>query len=81
MAENNDETHGLPSLAIVLGYIAVKEYPKLDDKVRVLTRLGYGNVEMAKICGTSAGVISTVKWNVTKGKKGKEPKKGKVKKK
>ncbi len=51
MPKATPQEHGLPSLALVFGYIAVKELQRLEDRVVVLSRLGYGNVEIAKICG------------------------------
>jgi hypothetical protein len=56
-----DDEHGLPSLALVFGYIAVKELQNIADRVVVLSRLGYGNVEMAKICGTTPAAVATMK--------------------
>jgi hypothetical protein len=50
----------LPSLALVFGYIAVKELG-LEDRVRVLVRLGYGNQEIARICGTTPMAIAVKK--------------------
>ncbi len=58
--ESPDE-HGLPSLSLVFGYIAVKELRLLEDRVRVLARLGYGNSEIAAICGTTPGTVKTLK--------------------
>lgn len=55
------EEHGLPSLSLVFGYIAVKELQRLEDRVRVLVQLGYGNAEIAKICGTTPASVRTVK--------------------
>ena len=59
-ASKKDE-HGLPSLALVFGYIAVKDLQRLEDRVGVLNRLGYGNPEMALICGTTPATIATLK--------------------
>ncbi|HEX7344848.1 MAG TPA: hypothetical protein VF398_11315 [bacterium] len=56
-----DEEHGLPSLSLVFGYIAVKELQRLEDRIRVLARLGYGNAEIATICNTTAATVSTLK--------------------
>jgi DNA-directed RNA polymerase specialized sigma24 family protein len=53
--------HGLPSLSLVFGYIAVKELRLLEDRVRVLARLGYGNAEIATICDTSPAAVRTLK--------------------
>lgn len=63
MAKKKDSTkeHGLPSLALVFGYIAVKELQLLEDRVVVLHRLGYGNAEIAKICGTTPATVATLK--------------------
>lgn len=58
------DDHGLPSLSLVFGYIAVKELQRLEDRVAVLSRLGYGNLEIAKICDASPAVIRTIKYNV-----------------
>lgn len=61
-ALKKDEQHGLPSLALVFGYIAVKDLQRLEDRVAVLSRLGYGNAEMALICGTTPPSIATLKY-------------------
>jgi hypothetical protein len=37
---SNVEEPSLPSLALVFGYIAVKELQRTDDRVAVLSRLG-----------------------------------------
>lgn len=71
--KTNSDDHGLPSLSLVFGYIAVKELQRLEDRVAVLARLGYGNLEIATICDTSPGVIRTLKHNV-KSKKAKRSK-------
>jgi hypothetical protein len=57
----SSEEHGLPSLSLVFGYIAVKELRLLEDRIRVLARLGYGNPEIAAICGTTPAVVRTLK--------------------
>jgi DNA-binding CsgD family transcriptional regulator len=56
-----DET-ALPSLSLVFGYIAVKELRRTEDRVVVLSRLGYGNAEIAKICGTTENTVAALKW-------------------
>jgi len=51
---------GLPSLSLVFGYIAIKDLENPSDQVDVLSRLGYGNIQVAQICGitpTHVGVI------------------------
>ena len=63
------DTHGLPSLALVFGYIAVKELQRLEDRIAVLHRLGYGNAEIAAICGTTAATVSTLKSKGAKSRK------------
>lgn len=60
-ASKKDKEHGLPSLSLVFGYIAVKDLQRLEDRIAVLSRLGYGNAEMALICDTTPGSISTLK--------------------
>ena len=70
MAKRTDtELHALPSLALVFGYIAVKELQRLEDRVSVLTRLGYGNAETATICGTTPATVSTLKSGLKKRRK------------
>jgi hypothetical protein len=68
--KKQNEEHGLPSLSLVFGYIAVKELQRLEDRVKVLTRLGYGNPEIAQICDTKPAVIATMKSSIKK--KGKQ---------
>ena len=64
-----DEAHGLPSLALVFGYIAVKDLQRLEDRVAVLSRLEYGNAEMATICDTTPATVATLKHRSGKGRK------------
>lgn len=59
--KDNAEEYGLPSLALVFGYIAVKELQRIEDRVRVLSRLGYGNAEIAIICDTTPASVATYK--------------------
>lgn len=56
------EEQGLPSLALVFGYIAVKELQRPEDRVTVLSRLGYGNAEIATICNISPARVATLKY-------------------
>lgn len=62
----NSEERALPSLSLVLGYLAVKELQRLEDRIAVLARLGYGVAEIAKICDTSPATVRTMKYNVKK---------------
>lgn len=62
------EPDSLPSLSRVFGYIAVKELTRLEDKIRILARLGYGNDQIAAICDTSPASVSTLK-SVAKNRK------------
>jgi hypothetical protein len=66
--ENMDE-HGLPSLSLVFGYIAVKELQRIEDRVAVLSRLGYGNAEIATICDTTPASVRTFKSGLKKSKR------------
>lgn len=66
------EAHGLPSLALVFGYIAIKELQRLEDRIDILNRLGYGNLEMARICGTNPAVVATLKSRLTKSRRGRK---------
>lgn len=54
-------------LAIVLGYIAIKDLTTTEKKVAVLTQLGFSNKDMVKICGTTDNVIKTLKSKIKKG--------------
>ncbi len=58
----------LPSLALVFGYIAVKELQSTADRIEVLSRLGYGNEQIATICGTSRGRVAVSKSHSKKRK-------------
>ncbi len=60
-AKRDNEEHGLPSLSLVFGYIAVKELQRLEDRISVLGRLGYGNAEIAAICDTTPATVRTIK--------------------
>ena len=59
--ESNSEEQALPSLALVFGYIAIKELQRLEDRIRVLSNLGYGNQEIAKICDTTPMTVAVMK--------------------
>jgi DNA-binding CsgD family transcriptional regulator len=63
------EEHGLPSLSLIFGYIAIKELQRLEDRVAVLSRLGYGNAEIAQICGTTPATVRTLKSGLSKRKR------------
>jgi hypothetical protein len=58
----------LPSLALVFGYIAIKDLQRLEDRVRVLSRLGYGNREIATICETTPLTVAVMKSGLKKKK-------------
>ncbi len=60
------DEHGLPSLSLVFGYIAVKDLQRLEDRVSLLARLGYGNAEIANICGATTQTVSTLKARAKK---------------
>jgi len=67
-AKKKSEDRGLPSLALVFGYIAVKDLQRMDDRIKVLSRLGYGNIEMAIICGTKPATVATLKHRAKGGR-------------
>jgi DNA-binding NarL/FixJ family response regulator len=67
--ERQTDQEALPSLALVLGYIAVKDLERREDRVRVLNRLGYGNQEMALICDTTPLTVAVMKSNLKKKKR------------
>jgi hypothetical protein len=62
------DEQSLPSLALVFGYIAIKELTRLEDRVRVLSQLGYGNTEIARICDTTRGTVAVMKAGLKKKK-------------
>lgn len=64
----------LPSLALVFGYIAIKELERLDDRIRVLSQLGYGNQEIARICDTTPGTVAVKKTGLKHRKRAREHK-------
>lgn len=66
--KNDNDEHALPSLSLVFGYIAVKELQRLEDRIAVLARLGYGNAEIAKICDTTPATVRTIKSTTKKAK-------------
>jgi DNA-binding NarL/FixJ family response regulator len=67
--EKQTDQEGLPSLALVFGYIAVKDLERREDRVRVLSRLGYGNQEIALICDTTPLTVAVMKSNLKKKKR------------
>jgi len=68
MRNTSSDAGGLPSLALVFGYIAIKELQRKEDRVAVLSRLGYGNQEIAAICDIPAASVAVFK-NLSKKKK------------
>ena len=63
----SDEKARTVDLALVLGYIAIKDLATTEKKVAVLAHVGYSNADMAKICGTAETVIRTLKSKAKKG--------------
>ena len=67
MGKNSSEKQSNSQLlSLVLGYLAVKDLDAIEEKVKVLSRLGYKNEEMALICGTTSGTIRTAKYQIKK---------------
>ena len=64
-----NEEHALPSLSLVFGYIAVKDLQRLEDRVRVLDMLGYGNKEIATLCGTTTATVAPIKSRLKRSRK------------
>jgi DNA-binding CsgD family transcriptional regulator len=60
-AKGKANEQGLPSLSLVFGYIAIKDLQRLEDRVDVLSRLGYGNMEIARICDATANTVAVLK--------------------
>ncbi|MGB2714169.1 MAG: hypothetical protein WBC51_08330 [Vicinamibacterales bacterium] len=67
--KRSSEESSLPSLALVFGYIAVKDLQRLEDRVKILSRLGYGNAEMSAICGITPAHVATLKHRASKGER------------
>lgn len=73
--DRNIETdQPLSDLRLVFGYIAIKELQRLEDRVGVLSRLGYGNQDIATICDTTPLTVSVTKSGLKKKKKSKQVK-------
>ena len=60
-SSNESESNLFDSISRVLGYIAVKDLPRAEDKVRVLAQLGYDNPGIAAICNTTSATVKTLK--------------------
>ena len=58
------------SLRLVLGWLAIKESKTLEERVAILSRLGYENREIATICDTTTGSVSVRKAGLKKLPKG-----------
>jgi len=56
---------------LVLGYIAVKDIRSTEEKVAVLSRLGYDNKSIAAICATNENVVRALKSRACTPRKGK----------
>lgn len=56
-------------VAIVLGFIATKDLVTAEEKIAVLTQLGYSNADMARICGKTSDVVKTLKSRIKRGGK------------
>jgi len=61
LKQSKKEEEALPSLSLVLGFMAVRELGRLEDRVKVLARLGYGNAEIARICDTTRDSVRALK--------------------
>ena len=49
------------NLALVLGYLAIKDIEDLKQQVDILTRLDFNNKDIAKICGLKDSSIRSIK--------------------
>jgi DNA-binding NarL/FixJ family response regulator len=67
--EKQIDQDALPSLSLVFGYIAVKDLERREDRVRVLSRLGYGNQDIALICDTTPLTVAVMKSNLKRKKR------------
>ncbi len=62
--KGQDDNGGGVDQAIVLGYIAVKEEETVEKQVAILTQLGYGNKQIATICGKKENAIRALKSKI-----------------
>jgi DNA-binding NarL/FixJ family response regulator len=67
--EGPDDREATPHVALVLGYIAIKDLERREDRIAVLSRLGYGNQEIAQICDTTRLTVAVMKSNLKKKKR------------
>ena len=74
MNKSKHDEQELPSLSRVFGYMAVKELSLLEDRVKLLARLGYPNKEIAIICDTTPETVATLKARPSKDRKRGRPK-------
>lgn len=70
MKTKKQDESALPSLALVFGYIAIKDLHEAEDRVLVLHRLGYGMGEIAVICGISKVYVYKIVSSRKKSKRG-----------
>ena len=66
--EKDQENQALANLKLVLGYLAIKDFATLEERVGVLARLGYENREIARICDTTSSSVAVRKAGQKKGK-------------
>jgi len=69
MKKVEEKESTLPSLALVFGYIAIRELQSNRDRITILYRLGYGNAQIAQICGVTQTYVRK-EIRLAKNKKG-----------
>ncbi len=69
MKKIDNKYSGISKLDLVLGFLAVKDYNSITEKVRILDSLGYNNKEMALICNSTEGTVAVQKTLSKKNKK------------
>ncbi len=60
MSKNLEETSS-QNIALVLGYIAIKDLVKMEEKIITLDRLEFSNRDIAKICDRTESFIRKTK--------------------
>lgn len=66
MKKNEESEKSTANTNIILGYIAVKDFKTIPEKIGVLSRLGFSNGEMSIICNTTPSTIKTEKSKLKK---------------
>lgn len=70
MSKNLEELN-LKNLTLVLGYLAIKDIVKMEEKIITLDRLEFNNRDIAKICDRTESFVRKTKTTYKKKNNGK----------